>query len=162
MHDGNPRAKCSRVHCVFLPHMFPQGAKNVRFYCHDSTLWFMSVSRLQATSDYLLKLSPELARLVFKAKTRMFDIKSNYKRKYRSVLTCPFCMVQDETFDYLFACPHGIVVPNILQGVTFNSYFLLQTLILLRVLESFCKDISSIVRFLCRLLATLKVIFLYN
>ena len=74
------------------------------------------------TSDYLLKLSPELARLVFKAKTRMFDIKSNYKRKYRSVLTCPFCMVQDETFDHLFACPHGIVVPNILQGVTFNSF----------------------------------------
>ena len=30
-----------------------------------------------------------------KAKTRMFDIKSNYKKKYRSVLTCPFCMVQD-------------------------------------------------------------------
>ena len=74
------------------------------------------------TSDYLLKLSPELARLVFKAKTRMFDMKSNYKRKYRSVLTCPFCMVQDETFDNLFACPNGIVVPNILQGATFNSF----------------------------------------
>ena len=75
------------------------------------------------TNDYLLKLSPELARFVFKAKTRMFDIKSNYKRKYRSVLTCPFCMVQDQTFDdLLFAYPHGIVVPNILQGVTFNSF----------------------------------------
>ena len=74
------------------------------------------------TSDYLLKLSPELARLVFKAKTRMFDIKSNYKKKYRSVLTCPFCMVQDETFDHLFTCQHGIVVPNILQGVTLASF----------------------------------------
>ena len=31
-------------------------------------------------------------------------------------------MVQDETFDHLFACPHGIVVPNILQGATFNSF----------------------------------------
>ena len=51
----------------------------------------------------------------------MFDIKSNYK-KYRSVLTCPFCMVQDETFDHLFACQHRIVVPNILQGVTFNLF----------------------------------------
>ena len=75
------------------------------------------------TSDYLLKLSLELARFVFKAKTRMFDIKSNYNRKYRSVLTCPFRMVQDETFDHLFACPHGKVVPNILQGVAFNSFF---------------------------------------
>ena len=50
----------------------------------------------------------------------MFDI-SNYK-KYRSVLTCPFCIVQDEAFDHLFTCQHGIVVPNILQGVTFNSF----------------------------------------
>ena len=31
-------------------------------------------------------------------------------------------MVQDETFDHLFTCQHGIVVPNILQGVTFNSF----------------------------------------
>ena len=46
------------------------------------------------TSDYLLKLSPELARFVFKARTRMFDIKSNYKKKYGSVLTCTFCMVK--------------------------------------------------------------------
>ena len=55
-------------------------------------------------SDYLLKLSPELPRLVFKTKTRMFDVKGNYKKEYRSVLTCPFCMVQDETFDHLFTC----------------------------------------------------------
>ena len=74
------------------------------------------------TSDYLLKLSPELPRIVFKAKIRMFDIKSNNKKKYRSVLTCPFCMVQDETFDHLFTCQLGVVVPNILQGVTFNSF----------------------------------------
>ena len=74
------------------------------------------------TSDYLLKLSPELVRILFKAKTRMFNIKSNYKKKYRSVLTCPFRMVQDETFDHLFTCQHGIVVPNILQGVTFNLF----------------------------------------
>ena len=31
-------------------------------------------------------------------------------------------MVQDETFDHLFACQHGIVVPNVLQGVPFNSF----------------------------------------
>ena len=113
------------------------------------------------TADYLLKPSPEVARLVFKAKTRMFDTKSNYKKKYRSVLTCPFCMVQDETFDHLFTCQHGIVIPNILQGVTFNSFSSID-LNFIGVLESFCKDISSIVKFLCRLLGTLKVIFLYT
>ena len=31
-------------------------------------------------------------------------------------------MVQDETFDHLFACQHSIVASNILQGVTFNSF----------------------------------------
>ena len=31
-------------------------------------------------------------------------------------------MAEDETFDHLFTCQHGIVVPNILQGVTFNSF----------------------------------------
>ena len=31
-------------------------------------------------------------------------------------------MVQDETFDNLFTCQHVIVVPNILQGVTFSSF----------------------------------------
>ena len=45
-----------------------------------------------------------------------------YKKKYRSVLTCPICVFQDETFDYLFTCQHGIVVPSILQSVTFISF----------------------------------------
>ena len=31
-------------------------------------------------------------------------------------------MVQDEIFDHLSTCKHAIVVPNILQGVTFNSF----------------------------------------
>ena len=48
--------------------------------------------------------------------------KSNYKKNYRSVLTCPFCVVQDENFDHLFTSQNGIVVPNILQGVTFNLF----------------------------------------
>ena len=35
-------------------------------------------------NDYLLQLPSHLARLGFKAKTRMLDIKINYKRKYKN------------------------------------------------------------------------------
>ena len=42
------------------------------------------------TNDFLLQLPSHLARLVFKAKTRMLDIKINYKRKYKNSLHCPY------------------------------------------------------------------------
>ena len=41
-------------------------------------------------NDYLLQLPSHLARLVFKVKTRMLDVKINYKRKYKNGLHCPF------------------------------------------------------------------------
>ena len=63
--------------------------------CYSSKKTSQITYKHLGTSDYLLKLSPKLARLVFKVKTRMFDVKINYKKKYRSVLTCPFCVVQD-------------------------------------------------------------------
>ena len=39
------------------------------------------------TTDYLIKLLSHLGRLVFEAKTRMLDIKINYKRKYKKLFT---------------------------------------------------------------------------
>ena len=59
---------------------------------------------LLKTNKYLIKLPLHLARLVFSAKTRMLDIKINYKRKYRNGLHCPFCIEYDETFDHIFEC----------------------------------------------------------
>ena len=47
-------------------------------------------------NDYLLQLPSHLARSVLKAKTRMLDIKINYKRKYKNGLHCPFCSEYDE------------------------------------------------------------------
>ena len=52
-------------------------------------------------SDYLLQLPSHLARLVFKAKTRMLDIKINYKRKYKNCLHCPLCSDYGETFEHI-------------------------------------------------------------
>ena len=44
-------------------------------------------------------------------------------------------MVKDETFDHLFTCQLGVVISNILRGVTFNSFSSLD----LEVIESLGK-----------------------
>ena len=40
------------------------------------------------TKSYLKQLPPSLAKVVFRAKTRMLDIKTNYKNKYYENLEC--------------------------------------------------------------------------
>ena len=69
-------------------------------------------------SDYLLQLPSHLARLVFKTKTRMLDIKINSKRKYKNGLHCPFCSEYDETFEHIFKCNAGLRVPKQLKDFT--------------------------------------------
>ena len=59
-------------------------------------------------ASYLKKLDPNIARVIFKARTRMFDIKVNYKRKYKFNVDCPFCKYYDETFDHIFKCNSGL------------------------------------------------------
>ena len=41
-------------------------------------------------ASYLKNLDPNIARVIFKARTRMFDVKVNYKRKYKFHVDCPF------------------------------------------------------------------------
>ena len=41
-------------------------------------------------ASYLKKLDPNVARVIFTARTKMFDIKVNYKRKHKSILTALF------------------------------------------------------------------------
>ena len=64
------------------------------------------------TQDYLKQLPPNLAKVVFRAKTRMLDIKTNYKNKCYENLKCPFCCVLDESFGHMFTCRFGIRVPK--------------------------------------------------
>ena len=59
-------------------------------------------------ANYLKKPDPNIARVIFKARTRMSDIKVNYKRKYKFNLDCPFCKYYDETFDHIFKCNLGL------------------------------------------------------
>ena len=51
-----------------------------------SHLKYMSFVR----ASYLKKLDPNIARVIFKARTRMFDIKVNFKIKYKFNLDRPF------------------------------------------------------------------------
>ena len=82
-------------------------AKN-RKTCH---LHYESFS----TAEYIEKLQPNLARVIFKARTRMFDTKVNFKKKYHLNSWCPFCKREDETFDHLFGCNFGVSCPTNIQ-----------------------------------------------
>ena len=74
------------------------------------------------TGDYLTQLDPNLARLIFKAKTRMLDIKMNYKNKYRNNFECPFCLEENETFDHLFTCSDGLEIPESIRDFNLKSF----------------------------------------
>ena len=65
-------------------------------------------SLVHVRASYLKKLDPNIAGVIFKARTRMFGIKVNYKRKYKFNLDCPFCKYYDETFDHIFKCNSGL------------------------------------------------------
>ena len=82
---------------------------------------YLSYSKL-CTKDYLKQLPPSFARVVFRAKTRMLDIKTNYKNKYCENLKCPFCCVLDESFDYISTCRFGIRVPKEIKHFRLQSY----------------------------------------
>ena len=81
-------------------------------------LTYHSVKR----AEYLEKLEPNLARIVFKARVRMFDIKVNYKNKYSTDLSCPFCKMETETFDHLFECISGLYCPSNLRSIQFSNF----------------------------------------
>ena len=81
----------------------------------------LSYSKL-CTKDYLKQLPPSFARVVFRAKAKMLDIKTNYKNKYYENLKCPFCCVLDESFDCNFTCRFGIRVPKEIKHSRLQSF----------------------------------------
>ena len=52
----------------------------------------------------------------------MFDIKVNYKNKYSTDLSCPFCKMETETFDHLFECISGLYCPSNLRSIQFSNF----------------------------------------
>ena len=71
--------------------------------------------------DYLTKLDPEIARVLIKARLRMFEVKVNFKKKYNYKLNCPFCTDETETFDHIFQCPDGVLCPQSITCMTLEK-----------------------------------------
>ena len=64
---------------------------------------------------YITSLDPAYARCVFRARVNMFEIKANFKNKYEFDPSCPFCKIEDETFDHIFTCESGLLCKNSLK-----------------------------------------------
>ena len=71
--------------------------------------------------DYLTKLDPPIARVLIKARLRMFDVKINFKKKCNYKLNCPFCTDETETFDDIFQCPDGVFCPQSIRSMTLEK-----------------------------------------
>ena len=71
--------------------------------------------------DYLTKLDPPIARVLIKARLRMFEVKANFKKKYNYKLSCPFCTYETETFDHICQCPDGIPCPQPIRCMTLEK-----------------------------------------
>ena len=54
----------------------------------------------------------------------MFDVKVNYKRKYKFNLDCPFRKYYDETFDDIFKCNSGLFRSRCLYATEFVGFVL--------------------------------------
>ena len=74
-------------------------------HCKDNNKTrHLSYDRLSQAS-YLIDLEPHIARMIFRARLRMYDIEVNFKKKYCKNTLCPFCQKCDETFEHIFQCP---------------------------------------------------------
>ena len=78
--------------------------------------------RLKAP-DYLFSLEPKCARIIFRTRCRMINLKVNFKKKYVLDLRCPFCNVWDETPEHIFVCDSRLNFPKILQNFNMTCIF---------------------------------------
>ena len=67
-------------------------------------------------------LKPEIARMVFRARVGIYDIKENFKKKYNGKLSCPFCRQSPEQFEHVFKCNSGILCKKSLKGTTLYEF----------------------------------------
>ena len=79
----------------------------------------LAYARLQK-SPYINLLGLKVVRVLFRAKLRMLDLKTSFKRKYTSY-SCPFCRAKPETFDHLFKFTDGLHCPQSLKHVTLQN-----------------------------------------
>ena len=73
-------------------------------------------------APYLTSFKPEIARMVFRARVGIYDIKENFKKKYDGKLSCPFCRQSPEQFEHIFKCNSGILCKKSLKGTTLYEF----------------------------------------
>ena len=71
--------------------------------------------------NYLTKLDPPIARVLIKARLRMFEVKINFKIKYSYKLNFPFCTDETETSDHILQYPDGVFCPQPLRSTTIEK-----------------------------------------
>ena len=71
--------------------------------------------------EYLTKRDPEIARVLIKARLRMFEVKVNFKKNNNYKLNCPFCTDETETFDHIFQCRDGVLCPQSITCMTLEK-----------------------------------------
>ena len=72
-------------------------------------------------ATYLSNFKPEVARMVFRARVGVYDIKDNFERKYDGDLNCPFCRQLRENFEHIFQCNSGIFCRRSLRWTTLSE-----------------------------------------
>ena len=89
--------------------------------CHSNRKTALLRYNKLKSVDYLTKLDPPIARVLIKARLRMFEVKINFKKKYNYKLNCPFCTDETEIFDHIFKCPDGVFCPQPIRSMTLEE-----------------------------------------
>ena len=69
-----------------------------------------------------LALKPKYARVIFKARTRMYDIKANFTEKYEGKTFCHFCRRVAESSEQIFKCLDGLICALNRNGITLEPF----------------------------------------
>ena len=88
------------------------------------------------------QFSPDLVNILFKFRTRMFNVKNNFRNNYRQTNTlCPLCNLCEDTQNHMFECAMILDQLDKPLTTTYKNIFSPDTTILLKV----AKELKTIV-----------------
>ena len=106
----------------------------------------LSYSKLMR-APYISNFKPEVARMVFRARVGVYDIKENFKRKHDGGLTGPFCRQLHENFEHIFQCNSGIFCMKTLRETTLYELATMKDTQKPKRLVNFLSNTKSIEKF---------------
>ena len=87
--------------------------------------------------DYIRNLKFEDARIIFKLRTNMIEVKANYKNKHAGQLNCEMCKLVEETTQHLFECS---------EYKDINKRIIVKKTIEATLRENRIEDIANVIR----------------